>query len=223
MGKKKSKTEQSNKPIYSAQIEGAANAQNAAYARQQPVINDYSDTLNSTSSDLFGQFSQGDPTINASQQWVQDTLALSPGDNPYLDDMIAQTNDNLALQIQTDMGTRGNLGSSTEMDILANALAEQELALRYQDYDNLMGRQVQAAGMSPGLLEGQMLNLDAAMKTGNQGAMLPLQASSLNSSSVGGLLGQYQNIEGEQTQSGGLLGSIIGMGIGGLAGNPGIF
>lgn len=223
MGSKKSKTKQSNTPVYSPQIEGAAAAQNAAYARQQPVIDDYASNLNNVSQGLFDQYAQGDPTIQAAQGYVQDTLALSPGDNPYLDDMVAQTNDNLMRQIRTQMGTRGNLGGSTEMDLLGNALAEQELALRYQDYDNLMGRQAQAAGMAPGLLEGSLIPLDAAMKTGNQGAMLPLQASSLNASTIGGLLGQYQNIEGEQTQSGGLLGSVLGMGIGGLAGNPGIF
>jgi len=53
--------------------------------------------------------------------------------------------------------------------------------------------------------------------------MMPLQASALNSASTAGLLGQYQNTEGTQTQSGGLLGSIIGAGIGGLAGNPAAF
>ncbi|NQX96251.1 MAG: hypothetical protein HRT64_15270, partial [Erythrobacter sp.] len=123
----------------------------------------------------------------------------------------------------TQMGSRGNLGGTTELGILGDSLADSELRMRYEDYDRLMGRQAQAAGMAPGLLAGSLIPLDAAMKTGNQGAMLPLQAAALNSSSIGGLLGQYQNIEGEQTQSGGMLGAIIGAGLGGLAGNPGLF
>ncbi|MCJ8334942.1 MAG: hypothetical protein MJH10_11925, partial [Epibacterium sp.] len=93
----------------------------------------------------------------------------------------------------------------------------------YQDYGAQMDRQARAASMAPGLLAGSLIPLDAAMRVGNQSAMLPLQASALNSASTAGLLGQYQNTEGEQRQSGGLLGSIIGAGLGGLAGNPGIF
>lgn len=223
MGKKKTTTKQSNRPIYSGQIEGAAAAQNAAYARQQPVIENYADQLNDVSNDLLASYRDGDPTVQAAQGYVQDTLALTPGDNPYLNDMIDQTNSSLMRQIRTQMGTRGTLGGSDELGILGDALSDNELQLRYQDYDNLMGRQAQAAGMAPGLLAGSLIPLDAAMKTGNQGAMLPLQASALNSSSIGGLLGQYQNVEGEQTQSGGLLGAIIGAGLGGLAGNPGLF
>lgn len=223
MGKKKQTTKQSNRPIYSGQIEGAAGAQNAAYARQQPVIENYADQLNGVSSDLLASYREGDPTIQAAQGYVTDTLAMTPGDNPYLNDMIDQTNSSLMRQIRTQMGSRGNLGGTTELGILGDSLADSELRMRYEDYDRLMGRQAQAAGMAPGLLAGSLIPLDAAMKTGNQGAMLPLQAAALNSSSIGGLLGQYQNIEGEQRSSGGLLGSIIGAGLGGLAGNPGIF
>ena len=222
MGKKKTKTKQSNRPIY-PQVEGAANQQVAAYARQQPVIENYADQLNGVSNDLLASYREGDPTIQAAQGYVQNTLGMTPGDNPYLNDMIDQTNSNLMRQIRTQMGSRGNLGGTTELGILGDSLADSELRMRYEDYDRLMGRQAQAAGMAPGLLAGSLIPLDAAMKTGNQGAMLPLQAAALNSSSIGGLLGQYQNIEGEQTQTGGMLGAIIGAGLGGLAGNPGLF
>lgn len=223
MGKKKQETKQSNTPVYSAQIEGAANAQNAAYQRQLPAINQYADSLNGVSQGLLERYEQGDPSINAAQDYITSTLSADPQSNPYLDEMIALTGDNTRRAIQTQLGTRGGIGGSVERDLVSRALAENELGFRYNDYDNQMNRKSQVASLAPGVSAASYLPLDAAMKAGNQGAMLPLQASSLNSASVGGLLGQYQDVEGQQTQSGGLFGAILGSALGGLAGNPGIF
>lgn len=209
MGSKKTKTKQTNKPIYSAQVEGAANAQNAAYQRQTPAINNFSDQLTGMAGDLFTRYQEGDPTIQAAQGFVQNTLALDPGANPHLDDMIALTGDNTRRAIQTQLGTRGGIGGSAERDIVSRNLAQQELATRYQDYDATMGRQMQAAGIAPGLVAGSLIPLEAAARYGEAGAMLPLRASLANSAGVGGLLGQYQNVEGEQRQSGGFFGDLL--------------
>jgi hypothetical protein len=43
--------------------------------------------------------------------------------------------------------------------------------------------------------------------------MLPSQLAALQGAGVGGLLGQYQNTRGTQTQSGGMLGQILGAGM----------
>lgn len=223
MGSRKTRSKQSNRPIYSAEIGGAARSQQAAYDRQQPMINQFADRAGEISGDLFSRYREGDPTIMAAQGYITDTLSGDPQQNPYLDDMVADAGNSLQRRIRTQMGTRGNLGSSTEMNILADQLAGQELAMRYQDYDSAMGRRAQAAGMAPGITAGSLLPLDAALRTGQQGAMLPLQASLANSAGVGGLLGQYQDVEGEQRQSGGLFGAILGSALGGLAGNPGLF
>ena len=209
MGSKKTKTKQSNRPIYSSQVLGAANSQQAAYDRQAPAISQFSDNAMNASQGLFDQYQQGDPTIQAAQGYVRDQLAMQPGDNPYLNDIISQTGDNTRRQLQTQLGTRGGIGGSSELDIVGRALAQNESGLRYQDYNNLANRQMQAAGMAPGLLQGSYAPLQAALQSGSQGAMLPLQAALANSAGVGGLLGQYQDVEGEQRQSGGLLGQIL--------------
>lgn len=223
MGSKKTRTRQSNTPIYGSQVLGAANAQQSAYDRSLPQINSYADALSGVSNDLLTQYNTGDPTIQAAQGYVQNTLGMTPGDNPYLNDIIAQTGENTRRQLQTQLGTRGGIGGSAELDIIGRALAQNESGLRYQDYNNLANRQAQAAGMAPGLLAGSYLPLDAAMRAGQQGAMLPLQAALANSAGVGGLLGQYQNVEGEQRQSGGLLGAILGSALGGLSSGGGLF
>jgi hypothetical protein len=223
MGKKKTKTKQVNKPVYSNEIGAASRANQAAYLSALPGINAIAERGTEAAQGLFDDYAAGDPTIQSAQGYVQDLLALEPGANPYLDQMIADANDDTRRQLQTQIGTRGGIGGSSEYNILANALSRQSNDLRYQDYGAQMDRQARAASMAPGLLAGSLIPLDAAMRVGNQSAMLPLQASALNSASTAGLLGQYQNTEGTQTQSGGLLGSIIGAGIGGLAGNPAAF
>lgn len=212
MGSKKTKTKQSNRPIYSAQVEGAANAQQGAYDRQLPIINEYSNNLARVSNGLLDQFAEGDPTVGAAQDYIQSTLSSDPQSNPYLDDMVALTGDNTRRAIQTQLGTRGGIGGSVERDIISRALADSELGLRYQDYGNQQQRKMQAAGMAPSIAAAGYLPLDAAMRTGSQGAMLPLQAALANSAGVGGLLGQYQNVEGEQKQNRGLF-DFMGLGL----------
>lgn len=229
MGKKKVKTEQTNRPIYPNEIEGTAANQIAMYERQQPIINDYADQLGEVSSGILDKYPEGNPMLQAAQGYVTDTLGMEPGANPYLDDMIATVNDNTRRQIQTRMGTRGGVGGSVEADIVSRALANNETSARLQDYYKMMDRKAQAAGMAPGLMASEYIPLDAAMKAGSQGAMLPLNAALANSAGIGGLLGQYQEKRGEQVQSGGfwegLLGQALGIGgmylTGGLGGGGG--
>lgn len=197
MGSKKIKTKQSNRPIYSGQIEGAAGGINDAYNRQQPVINNYADQLSGVSDDLFARYREGDPTTQAAQGFLTNLFSQDQS-NPYLDDMVARTNTDLQDRIRTQMGTRGGLGGSDELGIIGDALSRNELNLRYSDYDNMMQRRLQGASLVPSLAATELLPLDAAMKTGSQGALLPLNAANARGAGIGGLLGQYQNVEGEQ-------------------------
>lgn len=207
MSKKKSKTEQTNRPIYSAEITGAAKAQQDAYAGAQPAINQFSTNMSGVSNDLLDQYRAGDPTIQAAQGVLQETM--QGGENPHLNDMLDISNDRVRNQMQARMATRGQTGGSDYTGLIARALAENETGVRYQDFDRNQARRLQAAGMAPGLLAGSYLPLDMAMRTGESGAMLPLQAALANSAGVGGLLGQYQDVKGKTTQSGGLLGQIL--------------
>lgn len=211
---------QTNKPIYGAQIEGAAKSQQAAYNRQLPAINQFSDNMMDLSGDLLGKYNAGgDRSVRAANRYVTQTLNSDPTNNPYLDDMIAISNDNVRNDLQAKMGTRGLTGGSAYYDMIGRGLAQNETGLRYNDYNNAMDRKQQAAGMASSVAAGKYLPLSAAMAAGQQGAMLPLQASLANSAGVGGLLGQYQTVNGTQTQkqSGGLLGGLLGSVLSGWA------
>jgi len=217
MGSKK--TTQTNKPIYSSQILGAANSQQATYNAQAPKIAQTADSFMGLSSDLLGRFNAGDPAIAAAKGYVTDTLSGDPAQNPYLDQMVSQTNDSVRNAMQAKMGTRGLTGGSDYYGLIGRELAKNETGLRYNDYDRAMQRRAQAAGMAPGIVAGEYIPVAAAMQAGESGAMLPLQAALANSAGVGGLLGQYQTVQGKQSGGfGGMLGGIIGAGLSGWAG-----
>ena len=216
MGSKKTKTKQSNRPIYSGQIEGAANNATAAYNRQTGAINNFSDQLTDISSDMLARYRENAGQPTSAQGFLEGILANSGTANPYLGDIVDQTNSNLLDTIRTGMGTRGGLGGSDEMGILGDRLSRNELNLRYSDYDNRMNRGLQAASLTPSVDQAAYMPLDVAQQLGQMGALLPLQASALNSSNIGGLLGQYQDIEGEQTQKRGVF-DWVGLGLQGAS------
>ncbi|WPZ05487.1 tail fiber domain-containing protein [Pelagerythrobacter marinus] len=162
--------------------------------------------------DLLARFRDGDPTIDAAKGYLTDTLTGDPTQNPYLDDMIAQTNDSVRNQLQAKMGTRGLTGGSDYYGLIGRELAKNETGLRYTDYDKAMDRKTQAAGLAPGVTAAEYIPVAGAMEAGQAGAMLPLQGALANSAGVGGLLGQYQNVKGTQKQSGSFM-DMLGMGL----------
>jgi hypothetical protein len=186
---------QKNKPIYNKEIEGAAGALSSTYNTQAPKIAGYADAVGSVVPDILSRFRAGDPAITAAKGYVTSTLGADSANNPFLDDMVGITNDNVRNQLQAKMGTRGTTGGSAYYDMIGRALAENETGLRYTDYDMTEQRKAQAAGMAPGLVAGEYLPLDAAMGAGAFASQLPLDAAAQYAAGTGGLLGQYQKVK----------------------------
>ena len=218
MGKKKTTTTSSVKPIYGKQIEGAASDLNSAYQGQKGALNQVSQDMVGISGDLFDRFRQGDSTINAARGFLEGELGADAANNPYLDEMVAMSNDNVRNTLQAKMGTRGLTGGSDYYGLIGRQLAQNETGLRYNDYNNTKARQMQAAGMSPGVVAGEYIPLSAGMQAGQAGAMLPIQAAAANAAGTGGLLGQYVNGKQTTKQSGGFLDSLMGLAGAGLSG-----
>jgi hypothetical protein len=213
MGKRKTRTEQTNKPVYGAQIEGAAGNITDAYNSSMPAVQELSGNLGAVSNEaLRGMMGPNNPLMNANN-FLNAQLTGDPAQNPYLDAMVERTNNSVRNQQQAIMGRRGLTGGSDYTNLITRALASNETGLRFDDYNQSMNRRMQAAGMA-----GQ--NLGQAAQLGQAGAMLPSQLAALQGAGVGGLLGQYQNVKGTQTQSGGLgqmLGGLLGAGLSGWA------
>ena len=218
MGKRKQTTTSSVKPIYSAEITGAARDLNSAYQGQKGALGEVSQNMVGLSGDLFDRFKQGDSTINAARGFLEGELGADAANNPYLDDMVAMSNDNVRNTLQAKMGTRGLTGGSDYYGLIGRQLAQNETGLRYQDYNNTKARQMQAAGMAPGVVAGEYIPLAAGMQAGTTGAMLPIQAAAANAAGTGGLLGQYVNGKQTTKQSGGFLDSLMGLAGAGLSG-----
>lgn len=69
--------------------------------------------------------------------------------NPYLNDIIKQTNDSTYADVMASLGSRGAIGSNLHMKELGGALADNESRLRYQDFGDSFSRQGAAlAGMT---------------------------------------------------------------------------
>jgi hypothetical protein len=207
MGKKKVKSEQTNRPIYEQEVMGAARTQQDAYDQSKGLINQTANNMGRVSANLFDQYEQGDPSQIAARDFL--TGALNQQGNPHLDQMIDLTNNRMMNQMQAQSAVRGRTGGSDYTNLITRALADNETGLRYQDFNNDFQRRLQAASLVPGNMAAGFMPLEMAMQTGQSGAMLPLQAALANSAGVGGLLGQYQDVKGKQVQSGGLLGSIL--------------
>ena len=205
---KKSSSTQTNRPVYEREIRSAADTLTNTYNQQQPRIQEYSDMIGGLTSGLIERYQNGDPAVNAARDYVTSTLSADPQNNPYLDEMVGLTNDNTRRAIQTQLGTRGGIGGSAERDIVSRALSNNELGMRYQDYDAQQGRRAQAAGMANQVVAGDLMTLAPAMATAEFGAMMPMNAAQQYAAGTGGLLGQYQNVNSTQRSTPSIMDSI---------------
>ena len=142
---------------------------------------------------------------------MTDGVYLDAG-NPYLQDMIDQTNASVADRTNAAIGVRGQTGGSGHSNIISKALAQNETGLRYQDYDQERARMAQATGMAPSLVAGEQIPLAAAMAAGESAVNLPWVGANNVARNTAGLLGQYQNTT--QKQSGSFLGDLLLAGVG---------
>ena len=123
MGKRRTRTTQTNRPIYSGQIEGAANTITNAYNQSAPIANQVSNNMAGLSNDLLGQIRNEGSAIGSANTFLNDMLTSDPTENPYLDAMVERTNNSVRNQMQARSAVRGITGGSDYENILARALA----------------------------------------------------------------------------------------------------
>lgn len=193
MGLSSSTTKTSTKPVYSAQLEGAANNVSSAYNAAAPGIAQSASAIGGMVPGLLEKYTNGDPTVNAAASYDRDVLSGKYlHGSPELDAIVGQTNDHTRNGLEASLGTRGLTGGSAFGDIISRALAQNESGLRYTDYNNQMGRMDTAAANAPSQAAASYLPLTAAISAA-QAQQAPVQAAAGQASAVGGLLGQYTN------------------------------
>lgn len=213
MGKSKTKT----KPIYEAEVKGAANTLTGAYNQAAPGIQANASAISGLVPGLIDRYKNGDPVTNAAKGYTTDVLSgkyLDEG-NPYLQDIVDRTNNSVKNQSQAALGLKGLTGGSDYAGLIADRLAANETGLRYQNYGDERASMDAAAGRAPAYTAADQAMLDQVMAAANA-SLVPLQAAGNYSSGIGGLLGQYTKTTQKQGL-GGMLAGLAGAGLSGWA------
>lgn len=200
----KSKT----KPIYSKEIEGAASSITNAYRTAQPGLESGAAKFGGILDSVVSRYNAGDPNITAARGYNADVLGgkyLDAG-NPYLQQMIDQTGNDVSNGVTASLGTRGLTGGSAHSGIVGRELAKNSTALRYGDYSAERDRMGQAVSQVPGLIAAENGILDPAFAA-YDAMQAPVRAAVGAGQGVGGLLGQYT----KTTQKGSLAGLLAQM------------
>lgn len=212
MGLSGSSSTQTNKPIYGQQLTDAAGRVTAAYDQNLPNIQQGSQQLFGLMPSLENSYKNGDPATNSAENWITSTLGSNSAQNPYLDQQIALTNNDVANTTNAKLGTRGLTGGTVMQDILSRNLAANESGLRYQDYNAQQALKAQAAGMAPSLSAAKTVSIAPLLQTYSTASGVPLDAANQQASTIGGLLGQYQTQTTKTSNPGGFLGSLLSLG-----------
>ena len=206
MGLSSRSSKSSNKPVYSAAIEGAANDVTSAYRAQQPKITGITDQLGTLTPGLMETFMKGDANVNAARGYNSDVLSGKYlGNNPHLQGVIDSTGNDVRNQATASFGTRGLVGGSAHSDIVSRNVANNAGQLRLADYNAERSRMDGAVGSAAGLSAASQIPLASLLEILKAQGM-PVQTAAGAGSAVGGLLGSYQN--SKETRSPSLMDSI---------------
>lgn len=122
-----------------------------------PQISSSTQTLPPHLQALQEQFTQRAAAPNPLQQQAEQTLlGTVRGDylqgNPYLEGQIQRTTDDLQGRLNTSLLGSGSFGNANVTQAGVRGLAEAQNTLRFQNFDQERTRQLQAAGLAPGVV-----------------------------------------------------------------------
>lgn len=189
---KKSKSTTGPSKFAQPYITQGANALNSAYSANAGGIQDMTNSVTDLLPGMIEKYKEGNPAVNAATGYNTDVLSgryLNEG-NPYLDEMLANSNDDIRNQMQAALGVKGLTGGSSYADLISRNIAKNTLATRYGAYNDERGRMGQAAGQAPGLAAADVIQV-APMLSTLQAGLTPLDAAGQYAGSLGGLLGGY--------------------------------
>lgn len=213
MGKKKTTT----KPVYEQQILGANDKLTSAYNQALPGLQQGATDFSKLRSDLMARYNAGDPALEGARSHYTDVLSgkyLNEG-NPYLQQMIDMTGNDVQNGVSASLGTRGLTGGSDYAGIIARELAKNSTGLRYNDYNTQSNRMDNAASSVGSLYNAENAALSPIFQA-YQAQTAPLLAANDYAQGVGSLLGNYTNTT-QKNGLGGMLAGIAGSALGSWA------
>lgn len=227
---KKQKT--TTKPWKQAQpyVLGAGNALQDAYEGSMGAIQSNTDNslaaLGDLTATLTQKYNQGNPNLKSATDYNTKVLAGEYlGKNPYINDILDQTQNRTVNSTQGALGLRGLTGGSSYADIISKNVANNASQTLYGDYSAERDRMATAAGQAPSLTAAdiaQVTPILQALGLSSDIANDPLEAAGMYSGSVSGLFSPYTQTTQKQgigTTIGGLVGSgLAGWASGGFKG-----
>lgn len=157
---------------------------------------------------LTDRMQNGDPGVNAARDYGVDVLSGKYLEgNPYLDQIIADSNNDIKNQMQASLGVKGLTGGSDYANLISRNIARNSTNLRYGDYNAERGRMDGAAGRAGGIASADYLPVQGLLSS-LQASKAPFDLASQYAGGLGGLLGGYQT----QSQPSGILNNLIGAG-----------
>ena len=139
--------------------------------------------------------------MNAAKTYNLDVLGGKYlGANPYLDEVIARTGNDVRNQSSAALGTRGLTGGSAYGDIISRNIANSAGNMRLADYNTERNRMDGAVGSAAGLAGAAEIPL-ASLQAILEAQKAPVSTAAGAGSAVGGLLGQYTNTQQKSSPS----------------------
>jgi hypothetical protein len=123
-------------------------------------------------------------------------------DNPYLNQMIGQTDQNVGNQVNAQFSAAGRTGGGANQYMLTKGLADAENGLRYQNYSNERQAQTQAAAQLPAYQAARFAGISPLLSAYQTAGQLPYYGANAESG-IGSLFGGFSNSTTHQNGGGG--------------------
>lgn len=207
MGLSSSKTTTTSGPSKEAMpyLTQASGVVQNAYSSNQPQLDQISGDLGAAFKDYSARLNDN-PTLDAARGYVSDTLATDHA-NPYLDNIVSTSNNDITDRINALFNKAGQSGSSRQIGELGKQLSANETNLRYTDFNNDQARKAAAVQQALALQQGDNQSALGLATLGDTAARVPYLGAQFLAGGLGNLWGNAQTTT--QTQSQPLLGQLL--------------
>lgn len=174
-------------------ITQGANALNDAYGANSGQIQNATNSVVGLLPDMINKYQEGDAGVNAARGYNVDVLAGKYlNSNPWFDQVVNASNDDIRNQSQAALSLKGLTGGSDYANIISKNVGRNTAGMRSANYDNERSRMATAAGQAPGLASADVFRI-APMLAMLEASQTPIQAAAGYAGGLGGLLGGYTN------------------------------
>lgn len=198
----------------------AAGTSFGVYDQAAPNLRKMSQNAFTLSDELRGRFNEGAAAAGVGRQHLMNTISGGPQGNPFLDQILGRTRENVIGDVNSQFSSAGRYGSGAHTGVLTDRLADAENQARFQDFNQQQGRMDMAANSLAGANQGEAAQAIGALPVA---AGLPYTGTGALASQLAALFsgGQSNSVSYGPNPLWGALGA--GLGAAGMAASGGAF